>query len=229
MELLKIYKSFQKHNSIFIPKKKIVFIIEPGKFLFAEFPETTNIYSVKKYIETFLNKNNFDLIYNNQKLSNSLYLAELCYNNPNIKRFFLKVHIKSSNKKSIEQYKQDINKFKNSNKQLNNELLKLKKENDNKEYTNKISEEQFNQMNSIYKKQNNEISELKEKLKQINDDINKISYNEKKKRNHTKFLTENNNFEIKTYNNIFQKSNSIIYSIKGRNNQTTNINNTKSQ
>ena len=92
MDILKAYKSFQKHNSIFIPKKKVVFMIEPGKFIFSEFYEASNIYSVKKYIEKFLDKRKFDLVYNGNILPNNIYIGDLCYDNPNLKRLFIIQH-----------------------------------------------------------------------------------------------------------------------------------------
>ena len=230
MDLLKIYKSFQKHNSIFIPKKKVVFIIESGKQIFAEFSDTTNIISLKKYIEKFVKKKKVDLVYNGCILKDNLYLGDLCYNNPNIKRLFFRVIKNNTKKKIIEEYKKDINNFEENNKQLNNELVKLKKESNTKEYSNKISEEKCKNINAIYLKNNNKINELKKELKQINNDINIMTFDEKNNRNDEQYSIEkNDNFEIKTYNYFLQKSDSIIYSINGRNNHSRNIGKIKSQ
>ena len=226
MDILKAYKSFQKHNSIFIPKKKVVFMIEPGKFIFAEFYEASNIYSVKKYIEKFLDKRKFDLVYSGNILPNNIYIGDLCYDNQNLKRLFFKV--KFGKNKIIERYKKDINIIEENNRNLNNELNKLKKESDTKEYSNQITEEKYNNINNIYLKQKNEIDELKQKLKQINEDINIIT-NKKKNKNRNYSMENIGNFEIKTYNNIFKKSDSIIYSIKGRNIHSRNLAKTKSQ
>jgi hypothetical protein len=226
MDILKAYKSFQKHNSIFIPKKKVVFMIEPGKFIFSEFYEASNIYSVKKYIEKFLDKRKFDLVYNGNILQNNIYIGDLCYDNQNLKRLFFKV--KFGKNKIIERYKKDINIIEENNRNLNNELDKLKKENDTKEYSNQITEEKYKNINNIYLKQKEEINELKQKLKQINDDINIIT-NHRKNRNRNYSMENIDNFELKTYNNIFTKSDSIIYSIKGRNRHSRNLANIKSQ
>lgn len=226
MDILKAYKSFQKHNSIFIPKKKVVFMIEPGKFIFSEFYEASNIYSVKKYIEKFLDKRKFDLVYNGNILPNNIYIGDLCYDNQNLKRLFFKV--KFGKNKIIERYKKDINIIEENNRNLNNELNKLKKESDTKEYSNQITEEKYNNINNVYLKQKNEIDELKQKLKQINEDINIIT-NKKKNKNRNYSMENIGNFEIKTYNNIFKKSDSIIYSIKGRNIHSRNLAKTKSQ
>ena len=226
MDILKAYKSFQRHNSIFIPKKKVVFMIEPGKFIFAEFYEASNIYSVKKYIEKFLDKRKFDLVYNGNILSNNLYIGDLCYDNPNLKRLFFKVKVGKN--KIIERYKKDINIIEENNRNLNNELNKLKQENDTKEYSNQITEEKYKNINNIYLKQKDEINELKQKLKQINEDINIIT-NKRKNRNRNYSMENIGNFELKTYNNIFTKSDSIIYSIKGRNRYSRNLANIKSQ
>lgn len=226
MDILKAYKSFQKHNSIFIPKKKVVFMIEPGKFIFSEFYEASNIYSVKKYIEKFLDKRKFDLVYKGNILPNNIYIGDLCYDNQNLKRLFFKV--KFGKNKIIERYKKDINIIEENNRNLNNELNKLKKESDTKEYSNQITEEKYNNINNIYLKQKNEIDELKQKLKQINEDINIIT-NKKKNKNRNYSMENIGNFEIKTYNNIFKKSDSIIYSIKGRNIHSRNLAKTKSQ
>jgi hypothetical protein len=226
MDILKAYKSFQRHNSIFIPKRKIVFMIEPGKFIFAEFYEASNIYSVKKYIEKFLDKRKFDLVYNGNILPNNLYIGDLCYDNPNLKRLFFKVKVWKN--KIIERYKKDINIIEENNRNLNNELNKLKKEIDTKEYSNQITEEKYKNINNIYLKQKDEINELKQKLKQINDDINIIT-NHRKNRNRNYSMENIDNFELKTYNNIFTKSDSIIYSIKGRNRHSRNLANIKSQ
>ena len=226
MDILKAYKSFQKHNSIFIPKKKVVFMIEPGKFIFSEFYEASNIYSVKKYIEKFLDKRKFDLVYSGNILPNNIYIGDLCYDNQNLKRLFFKV--KFGKNKIIERYKKDINIIEENNRNLNNELNKLKKESDTKEYSNQITEEKYNNINNIYLKQKNEIDELKQKLKQINEDINIIT-NKKKNKNRNYSMENIGNFEIKTYNNIFKKSDSIIYSIKGRNIHSRNLAKTKSQ
>lgn len=226
MDILKAYKSFQKHNSIFIPKKKVVFMIEPGKFIFSEFYEASNIYSVKKYIEKFLDKRKFDLVYKGNILPNNIYIGDLCYDNQNLKRLFFKV--KFGKNKIIERYKKDINIIEENNRNLNNELNKLKKESDTKEYSNQITEEKYNNINNIYLKQKNEIDELKQKLKQINEDINIIT-NKKKNKNRNYSMENIGNLEIKTYNNIFKKSDSIIYSIKGRNIHSRNLAKTKSQ
>ena len=226
MDILKAYKSFQKHNSIFIPKKKVVFMIEPGKFIFSEFYEASNIYSVKKYIEKFLDKRKFDLVYNGNILPNNIYIGDFCYDNQNLKRLFFKV--KFGKNKIIERYKKDINIIEENNRNLNNELNKLKKESDTKEYSNQITEEKYNNINNIYLKQKNEIDELKQKLKQINEDINIIT-NKKKNKNRNYSMENIGNFEIKTYNNIFKKSDSIIYSIKGINIHSRNLAKTKSQ
>jgi hypothetical protein len=226
MDILKAYKSFQKHNSIFIPKKKVVFMIEPGKFIFSEFYEASNIYSVKKYIEKFLDKRKFDLVYNGNILQNNIYIGDLCYDNQNLKRLFFKV--KFGKNKIIERYKKDINIIEENNRNLNNELNKLKKESDTKEYSNQITEEKYYNINNIYLKQKNEIDELKQKLKQINEDINIIT-NKKKNKNRNYSMENIGNFEIKTYNNIFKKSDSIIYSIKGINIHSRNLAKTKSQ
>ena len=230
MEILKIYKSFKKHNSIFIPKRKVVIMIEPGKFIFAEFSETTNIFSIKKYIEKFLNKKKFDLVYNNIIINNDTYLGELCYNNPNIERFFFQVIKNNDKKKRIEKYKRDINNFEEDNKHLSNELIKLRKENDNKQYINKISEEKCKNINAIYFKKMDEINELKQKLKQINDNINIMTTNDKKNKNRRQYSIEsNNNFLLKNKIKVFQKSNSVFYSINGKNIFSRNKNRTKSQ
>ena len=228
MEILKIYKSFQRHNSIFIPKKKVVYMIKPGKFIFAEFSESTDIYSIKKYIEKFMKKKQFDLAYKGNLLNNNLYLGDLCYDNPNIERIFLKVIPKNNKNKIIEKYKKDINDIEENNRNLNNELNKLRKENENKKNSNKISEEKYNNINNIYLKRKNEIDELKQKLKQIKEDINKIT--KSPKNNYKSYSMENiGNFELKNDNSLFKKSNSIIYSIKGRNPHSRNLKNTKAQ
>ena len=226
MDILKAYKSFQRHNSIFIPKREVVFMIEPGKFIFAEFYEASNIYSVKKYIEKFLDKRKFDLVYNGNILPNNLYIGDLCYDNPNLKRLFFKVKVGKN--KIIEKYKKDINIIEENNRNLNNELNKLKKENDTKEYSNQMAEEKYKNINNIYLKQKDEINQLKQKLKRINEDINIIT-NNPKNRNRNYSMENIGNFELKTYNNIFTKSDSIIYSIKGRNRHSRNLANTKSQ
>ena len=150
----------------------------------------------------------------------------MCYDNQNLKRLFFKV--KFGKNKIIERYKKDINIIEENNRNLNNELNKLKKESDTKEYSNQITEEKYNNINNIYLKQKNEIDELKQKLKQINEDINIIT-NKKKNKNRNYSMENIGNFEIKTYNNIFKKSDSIIYSIKGRNIHSRNLAKTKSQ
>ena len=226
MDLFKIYKTLQKHNSISIPKKNIFVMIEPGKFIVSEFSVTTQIISIKKYVEKFMNKQKFDLIYNGITLNNNLYLSDLCCNNQNIKRLFFKVVKKNNKKKIIEKYQKDIINYEENNKKLNLELNNLKKENDDKEYSNKISEEKCNNINTIYLKQRDEIDKLKQKLRQINDDINTIFIKEKKEeKNKRNYSMENSgNIYIKNdNNNCFKKSNSIIYSINGNNIHSRNL------
>ena len=177
-----------------------------------------------------MKKKKVDLVYNGCILKDNLYLGDLCYNNPNIKRLFFRVIKNNTKKKIIEEYKRDINNFEENNKQLNNELIKLKKESNKKEYSNKISEEKCKNINAIYLKNNNKINELKKELKQINNDINIMTFDEKNNRNDEQYSIEkNDNFEIKTYNYFLQKSDSIIYSINGRNNHSRNIGKIKSQ
>ena len=167
MDLYKIYKTLQKHNSISIPKKNIFIMIEPGKFIASEFSSTTQIFSIKKFVEKFMNKQKFDLIYNGVTLKNNLYISDLCCNNQNIKRLFFKVVKKKNKNKKIEKYKKDIYwliiiNYEENNKKLNEELNNLKKENDDKEYSNKISEEKCKNINTIYLRQRDEIDKLKQ-------------------------------------------------------------------
>ena len=194
-------------------------MIESGKLIFSDFAKSAKILSVKKYIERYINTNKFDLIFNGIILKNNLYLYELCNDNSNINRIFLKVIKKKNKVELIELYKKDIINYEEKNKNLSNELIKVKKENDNKEYTNKIFEQKYKNINAIYLRQKNEIDALKKKLQEINKDINIYNTKEIKNRNKRNYSMENrDNFVIKTFNNSLKKSNSILYSITGKRN-----------
>ena len=227
MNLFKIYKSLQRNQFSLKPNIKVIILVEPSNLIFAEFSKSTQIFSIKKYIEKYLNTNKFELLFNGIILKCDLYLDELCYNNSNGNRIFLKV-IKNKNKfELLREYKNDIINYEEKNKNLNNELLKVKKENDNKEYSNKIIEQKYKNINAIYLRKKIEIDELKKKLQEINEDINIINMKERKKRNKRKYSMENrDNFELKTFNNVLKKSNAIIYSINGRNYNSKNYNRT---
>ena len=194
-------------------------MIESGKLIFSDFAKSAKILSVKKYIERYINTNKFDLIFNGIILKNNLYLYELCNDNSNINRIFLKVIKKKNKVELLELYKKDIINYEEKNKNLSNELIKVKKENDNKEYTNKIFEQKYKNINAIYLRQKNEIDALKKKLQEINKDINIYNTKEIKNRNKRNYSMENrDNFVIKTFNNSLKKSNSILYSITGKRN-----------
>ena len=224
MNLFKIYKSFQRSQSSLKPNIKIIILVEPGKLIFTEFSKSTQIFYIKKYIEKYMNTNKFDLLFNGNILKYDLYLDELCYNNSNGNRIFLKVIKKKNKAELLKEYKKDIINYE-KNKNLNNELLKVKKENDNKEYSNKIIEQKYKNINAIYLMKKIEIDELKKKLQEINEDINIINIKERKNRNNRQYSMENrDNFALKTYNNVLKKSNSIIYSINGRNSHSKNYN-----
>ena len=224
MNLFKIYKSFQRSQSSLKPNIKIIILVEPGKLIFTEFSKSTQIFSIKKYIEKYMNTNKFDLLFNGNILKYDLYLDELCYNNSNGNRIFLKVIKKKNKAELLKEYKKDIINYE-KNKNLNNELLKVKKENDNKEYSNKIIEQKYKNINAIYLMKKIEIDELKKKLQEIKEDINIINIKERKNRNNRQYSMENrDNFALKTYNNVLKKSNSIIYSINGRNSHSKNYN-----
>ena len=64
---------------------------------------------------------------------------------------------------------------------------------------------------------------------QIKSQRKNIITNKKKNKNRNYSMENIGNFEIKTYNNIFKKSDSIIYSIKGRNIHSRNLAKNKSQ
>ena len=194
-------------------------MIESGKLIFSDFAKSAKVFSVKKYIERYINTNKFDLIFNGIILKNNLYLYELCNDNSNINRIFLKVIKKKNKVELLELYKKDIINYEEKNKNLSNELIKVKKENDNKEYTNKIFEQKYKNINAIYLRQKNEIDALKKKLQEINKDINIYNTKEVKNRNKRNYSMENrDNFVIKTFNNSLKKSNSILYSITGKRN-----------
>ena len=219
MDILKVYKSFQKTNYNFKPNIRVIIMIESGKLIFSDFAKSAKILSVKKYIERYINTNKFDLIFNGIILKNNLYLYELCNDNSNINRIFLKVIKKKNKVELIELYKKDIINYEEKNKNLSNELIKVKKENDNKEYINKIYEQKYKNINAIYLRQKNEIDVLKKKLQEINKDINIYNTKEIKNRNKRNYSMENrDNFVIKTFNNSLKKSNSILYSITGKRN-----------
>ena len=219
MDILKVYKSFQKTNYNFNPNIRVIIMIESGKLIFSDFAKSAKVFSVKKYIERYINTNKFDLIFNGIILKNNLYLYELCNDNSNINRIFLKVIKKKNKVELIELYKKDIINYEEKNKNLSNELIKVKKENDNKEYTNKIFEQKYKNINAIYLRQKNEIDVLKKKLQEINKDINIYNTKEVKNRNKRNYSMENrDNFVIKTFNNSLKKSNSILYSITGKRN-----------
>lgn len=219
MDILKVYKSFQKTNYNFKPNIRVIIMIESGKLIFSDFAKSAKVFSVKKYIERYINTNKFDLIFNGIILKNNLYLYELCNDNSNINRIFLKVIKKKNKVELLELYKKDIINYEEKNKNLSNELIKVKKENDNKEYTNKIFEQKYKNINAIYLRQKNEIDVLKKKLQEINKDINIYNTKEIKNRNKRNYSMENrDNFVIKTFNNSLKKSNSILYSITGKRN-----------
>ena len=219
MDILKVYKSFQKTNYNFKPNIRVIIMIESGKLIFSDFAKSAKILSVKKYIERYINTNKFDLIFNGIILKNNLNLYELCNDNSNINRIFLKVIKKKNKVELLELYKKDIINYEEKNKNLSNELIKVKKENDNKEYTNKIFEQKYKNINAIYLRQKNEIDALKKKLQEINKDINIYNTKEIKNRNKRNYSMENrDNFVIKTFNNSLKKSNSILYSITGKRN-----------
>ena len=219
MDILKVYKSFQKTNYNFKPNIRVIIMIESGKLIFSDFAKSAKILSVKKYIERYINTNKFDLIFNGIILKNNLYLYELCNDNSNINQIFLKVIKKKNKVELLELYKKDIINYEEKNKNLSLELIKVKKENDNKEYTNKIFEQKYKNINAIYLRQKNEIDALKKKLQEINKDINIYNTKEIKNRNKRNYSMENrDNFVIKTFNNSLKKSNSILYSITGKRN-----------
>lgn len=227
MNLFKIYKSIQRNQFSLRPNIKVIIFVEPGKLIFAEFSKSTQIFSIKKYIEKYMNTNKFDLQFNGNILNCDLYLDELCNNNSDGNRIFLKVIKKKNKFDLLKEYKKDIINYEEKNKNLNNELLKMKKENDNKEYSNKIIEQKYKNINAIYSRKKIEIDELKKKLKEINEDINKINIKERKNRNNRKYSMENrDNFALKTFNNTLNKSKSIIYSINGKNYHSKNYNRT---
>ena len=77
MNLFKIYKSIQRNQFSLRPNIKVIIFVEPGKLIFAEFSKSTQIFSIKKYIEKYMNTNKFDLQFNGNILNCDLYLDEL--------------------------------------------------------------------------------------------------------------------------------------------------------
>ena len=233
---MEIYKRFRRNNTLLISKKTVIFIINSEKQIFTEFTETTSVSSLKKYIQHYLNNKYIDILFDNQVIHNNLNLNDLCRGNPNIRRLFFQVINQKDAKvikeevKRINKYKKEINEIKNNNFNLNSELIKLKKENTQKNLENQDIAEKCKNINEIYEKQEGEINELKNELIKINDNINQINNNFKN--NKTYLIESRNKFEIVS-NNKFKKSKSIIYlastyTIAGRNNNSTNIFNTQS-
>ena len=229
---MELYKRLKRHSSLLISKKSVIFLINSQKQIFTEFTENTTILSLRKYIIHYLNNKNIDILFDGHSVNNDLNLNDLCRNNKKIKRLFFQVINKKEAKrvkeeeKKIKIYKNEIKEINYNNYNLNNELLKLKKENSEKILENKNTTEKYKKINDIYEKQENEINELKKELIKINDDIKEInSINTISK---TLLIEENNKFEIIS-NNKIKKSNSIVflastYTIFGQNSNLKNDN-----
>ena len=233
---MEIYKRFRRHSTLLMSKKTVIFLVNSQKQIFTEFTETTNILSLKKYIQHNLNNKNIDLLFNNQIISNNLNLNDLCRGNPNIRRLFFQVINKKEAKrikeeeKKINKYEKEIKEIKTNNYNLNNKLIKLKKENTQKNLESQDIAEKCKNINEIYEKQEGEINKLKNELTKINDSINRI--NNIFNNNKTYLIESRNKFEI-INNTKFKKSKSIIYlastyTITGKNKNSTNIFNSQS-
>jgi len=231
---MEIYKKLRRHSSILLSKKTVVFIVNYQKQIFTEFSDNTKILSLKKYIQHNLNNKYIDILYNGHTVKNDWSLSDLCRDNQKFKRLFFTVVNKKEAKlikdeeKKAQNYEKQIMEMKNNNYKLNNELLKLQKEDNDNKLKNKNSSEKCKNINQIYLKQEEEINKLTKELSQINESIDLIHKNLE----NSKYRAESyNRFEI-TSNNNFKKCNSIVYlettyTIKGKNSNKSLINTKK--
>ena len=232
---MEIYKKLRRHSSILLSKKTVVFIVNYQKQIFTEFSDNTKIISLKKYIQHNLNNKYIDILYNGHTVKNDWSLSDLCRNNQKFKRLFFTVVNKKEAKlvkdeeKKAQNYEKQIMEMKNNNYKLNNELLKLQKEDNDNKIKNKNSSEKCKNINQIYIKQEEEINKLTKELSQLNENIDVMSKNLE----NSKCMAESRSrFEITSKNN-FKKANSIVYlettyTIKGKNSEK-NLMNTKKQ
>jgi hypothetical protein len=232
---MEIYKKLRKHSSILLSKKTVVFIVNYQKQIFTEFSDNTKIISLKKYIQHNLNNKYIDILYNGHTVKNDWSLSDLCRDNQKIKRLFFTVVNKKEAKlvkdeeKKAQNYEKQIMEMKNNNYKLNNELLKLQKEDNENKLKNKNSSEKCKSINKIYIQQEEEINKLTKELSQINENIDVMSKNLE----NSKCMAESRSrFEISSKNN-FKKANSIVhlettYTIKGKNSDKS-LMNTKKQ
>jgi len=231
---MEIYKKLRRHNSILFSKKTVVFIVNYQKQIFTEFSDNTKIISLKKYIQHNLNNKYIDILYNGHTVKNDWSLSDLCRDNQRFKRLFFTVVNKKEAKlvkdeeKKAQNYEKQIMEMKNNNYKVNNELLKLQKEDSDNKLKNKNSSEKCKNINQIYIQQEEEINKLTKELSQINENIDLIHKNLE----NSKYMAESHNrFEINS-NNKFKKSNSIVYlettyTIKGKGSQKSLINTKK--
>ena len=171
---MEIYKKLRRHSSILLSKKTVVFIVNYQKQIFTEFSDNTKIISLKKYIQHNLNNKYIDILYNGHTVKNDWSLSDLCRNNQKFKRLFFTVVNKKEAKlvkdeeKKAQNYEKQIMEMKNNNYKLNNELLKLQKEDNDNKIKNKNSSEKCKNINQIYIKQEEEINKLTIELSQLN-------------------------------------------------------------
>ena len=232
---MEIYKKLRRHSSILLSKKTVVFIVNYQKQIFTEFSDNTKIISLKKYIQHNLNNKYIDILYNGHTVKNDWSLSDLCRNNQKFKRLFFTVVNKKEAKlvkdeeMKAQNYEKKIMEMKNNNYKLNNELLKLQKEDNDNKLKNKNSSEKCKNINQIYIQQEEEINKLTKELSQINENIDAINKNLE----NSKCMAESHSrFEITSKNN-FKKANSIVhlettYTIKGKNSDKS-LMNTKKQ
>ena len=212
---------YRQYNQALKPKIIVIFILNQEKQYFFEFPSHTKIYLIKRYISNYLNDKNLDILYNGNLIRNDLTLKDLVKNEKEIPHLIFqvidKIFVKyfKEEEEKINSYKQEIMNIKIFNANLNNELIQLEKESNEKESSSYKSLEKVNMIKEQCLKQEQEINELKNELSKINANINVINNLTMKS---SDFLINNDNkFNIP---GTAKKGNSVVhmdYTIKGKN------------